>query len=210
MAWRQGLQWPEGRPRTNPQHQKPGPFRAAGSATPWKSGANLTISAAVERLERELNRMGVAREDAVISANLKIAAAGVPYSKQAQPGDPGVGLFLQWGGRAYSFACDRYDTVEQNVAALAAHIEATRAIERWGCATAEEAFRGYESLPPPAAAEVRTCWTILGIREHASIKEITEAFREKLMKAHPDRGGSDEAVIELTDARAEALSKARA
>jgi hypothetical protein len=41
-----------------------------------------------------------------------------------------------------------------NIAALAAHIEATRAIARHGVATAEEALQAFQALPPPSVIQL--------------------------------------------------------
>ena len=43
-------------------------------------------------------------------------------------------------------ACDRWLRVEDNIAAVAAHIGALRGIDRWGVGSVRQAFAGYKRL----------------------------------------------------------------
>ena len=62
-----------------------------------------------------------------------------------------------------------------------------------------------KALPAP-----KSCWDILGLRSHASMQDVKEAYRRKAMTLHPDQGGSDAAMVELNRARDEALKGAAA
>jgi hypothetical protein len=55
-----------------------------------------------------------------------------------------------------------------------------------------------KSVPDPADAEARA---ILGVGELATPSEIRAAYRTKMAKAHPDRGGSHADAARLTAAR---------
>lgn len=187
MTQRYPLQWPAGRPRT--------PVRRYGRFS--RDGRYISVAGAVDRVETELQRMGV--RDAVLSSNLALRLDGRPRSGEPEPTDPGVCLYFDLKGKPYALACDTYTTVAQNIAALAAHLEATRAIERYGVASAAEMFTAFEALPPP-----RTWWQTLGLsRPATSHGEIDAAYRELAAKNHPDRGGSNAAMAALNAARDE-------
>jgi hypothetical protein len=93
-------------------------------------------------------------------------------------------------------ACDRYDEVSQNVAAIAAHIEATRRIERYGVATAAETLQAFEALPAPFDA-VRDWRKILG--DCDTVTGVRDAWRAKAQEAHPDKGGHHAAMAALKE-----------
>jgi hypothetical protein len=134
------LHWPEGRPRTLRYDRKNGTFK--------REDRPITISAAMDRLDDELRLLGGIRP--TLSANLDVNLNGRPRSGQAEPDDPGVALYFTLEGKPMAMACDRYKSAAQNIAALAAHIEATRAIARYGVATAAETLRAFQALPPPS------------------------------------------------------------
>jgi hypothetical protein len=113
-------------------------------------------------------------------------------------------------------ACHRYTEAAQNMAAIAAHIDALRTMLRHGVGTADQAFAGYAALPPPtgdaapAAPRVRAWREVFGewanaidTTSDAEIRAalIETAFRNLSRKAHPDTGGSDAAMAELNAAR---------
>lgn len=193
------LQWPEGRPRTPAGNRETGRFNVKDSH--GYKGA-LTIAEAVRRLQEELDRLGAT--DFVLSSNLERKLDGSPRSGQAQPYDPGVALYFQLRQKPHCLPCDKYGRVEQNIAALAAHISATRAIERYGVADTAQMFSGFVSLPPGK----RYWWEVLGVARGVSAEQIRAAYREKAKKAHADAGGSDAAMSELNVARDEGLSSA--
>ena len=96
-------------------------------------------------------------------------------------------------------AIDQYYKVEENLAAIAATLDAMRAIERHGGAQIlDRAFTGFTALPTPVAA--RTWREVFGWSEHKTPipGEIRARFRELASVRHPDRaGGSDAAMSEL-------------
>ena len=100
-------------------------------------------------------------------------------------------------------AVDRFDSDAANLRSIGLAIAAMRTLERHGgSAMMDRAFAGFAALPAP-----RSSWHVLGIEEGADEEEIERAFRTKAKECHPDRGGSDEAMAELSSARADALSK---
>jgi hypothetical protein len=159
------------------------------------------VADALSRLQRELDRIGARYP--VISSNLELRLDGLPRSGQREPNDPGVAIYFDLDGKPHCMPCDTYTTVVQNIAAVAAHIEATRAIQRHGVGTLAEMFAGFTALPPP-----RSPWDVLGVPRGSSRDVIYAAFRDKARKAHPDAGGSTAAMAELAAARDEALREA--
>ena len=194
------LQWPEGWKRTQSYQRKAATFSRQGKA--------LTVFDGVQRVLDELQRLGVHQDDVVVSTNLQTRLDGLPRSNQARPGDPGVCVY--WKPAKSPMRCmavDRYDEVQDNLAAVAATLETMRSIERHGgAAILDRAFTGFAALPAPAGGK-RDWWTVLELSSTASQAEIREAFNRLAREHHPDRGGTDERMAEIIRARDEALSK---
>ena len=81
------LQWPVGWKRT--------PYRVGAKFS--KYDKRLSVFDGVQRVLRELERLGVTEADVVISTNLQTRLDGMPRSDQAQPADPGVCVYWQRG-----------------------------------------------------------------------------------------------------------------
>lgn len=205
------LSWPTGWKRTPADERAFGQFgttsRRAGNS--WTSKEKITIAAATRRLREELGRMCVHGDDLVLSTNLRLRLDGLPRSDQAAPADPGAAVYWAdpWTVAPRCMAIDRYTKVEQNIAALAATIEAMRAIERHGGAVVlERAFTGFTALPAPIVAGMaRPWWEVLGIARESTTAEIREAWRRLSSQHHPDRGGTAEKMAEINTARDAAL-----
>lgn len=169
----------------------------------YQRTVDLTISDAIGRVLGELERMGLDREDVVISTNIRTRLDGLPYSNAAQPADPGVAVYWRKRKETRCMAIDRYDRVQDNLAAIAATLDAMRAIERHGGATIlDRAFQGFTALPAPEA-----WWQVLGLSgPNATRSEIDFAHRTLIMKHHPDReGGSTELAARINRARDQGL-----
>jgi len=198
------LQWPEGWPRTPWGQQRYSNFGSKkGAAT---RVTDITVAEAVHRVLGELGRMGVDRRDIVISTNLALRQDGLPLSRQAAVRDAGAAVYWQTRkGDRRVMAIDQYWKVEENLAAIAATLDAMRAIERHGGARVlERAFTGFTALPAPTTA--RTWREVLGFGASTpSRDELRRRFRSLAAVHHPDRnGGSDAAMSELNVALAEA------
>ena len=204
------LAWPAGWKRTPANDRAYGQFGTAKrrGGNSWMSKEKITVAEATRRLREELARMAVL-DDLVLSSNLRLRLDGLPRSDQSQPADPGAAVYWNdpWTGSPRCMAIDRYTKVEQNIAALAATIEALRAIERHGgAAVLERAFTGFTALPAPEAGQARPWWEVRGVPRNAHESDIVAAYRRKASTAHPDRGGSVDAMAELNQARELALS----
>lgn len=205
------LQWPKGRPRRAAALRKDPKFNrkereyskvGAGS---WNVTREITIAVAIQRLQQELDRIGARHP--VVSSNVELRLDGLPRLGRNAPDDPGVAVYFELSGKPHCLPCDVYTTVAGNIAAVAAHIEATRAIERHGVASVAEVFSGFVALPPPGSAP---WWQVLQVSESATREEIEAAYRRLARERHPDRCGSHEMMAELNRARDEALQGARA
>lgn len=203
---RSPLSWPAHRPRTPAFRRQTGKFR--------QHGGPITVAGAMDRVEIEVQRLGGI--NALLSSNLDLRIDGRPRSGGSRPADPGVCLYFTLKAEPFALACDTYTDPAQNIAALAAHLEATRAITRHGVASAAETLQAFSALPPPSpVSAARTCWDVLGLSRAvvmalpATVRAaaVNEAFRTLSRKTHPDAGGDQAAQAELNAARAQALKE---
>ena len=210
QAW--PLKWPVGWPRMSAHGRKRAKFgkgeRQHSSSTPghsWINRKDLTIQDGTERIKSELQTMGVHEGRFVISTNLELRNDGYPRSSQRAPDDPGVAVYWTRKGQQQVMAIDIYDRVQDNMAAIAASLNALRAIERHGGAQIlDRAFAGFTALANPDSFDP---WAVLGLRPGASRDEIDIAFRNQARKHHPDAGGSTEEFQRIERARREALEQ---
>lgn len=191
------LSWPAGWKRTALQHRTAARFGKAsrnsgtGSWQPWRA---VTIAEAVDRVRKQLEHMGIHDDDLLISTNLQLRLDGLPRSNQGEPVDPGVAVYWQERGKRDQepkcMAIDRYDRVADNLAAIAATLDAMRAIERHGGGEIlARAFAGFTALAPPV--DVRTWWQVLGVSEVSFAADVEAVYRRLRSAAHPDRPGGD-------------------
>lgn len=138
-------------------------------------------------LTAELDRLH--GTEAILSTNVKRRLDGQPYSNLGPPDDAGAAVYFKLKGRAVSLACDKW---EDNIWAIARHIEAIRGQDRWGVGSVEQAFRGYMALPGVGQTSGSNWWETLGVAINASRDQVKEAYRILAVKHHPDRGGDVE------------------
>jgi hypothetical protein len=161
------------------------------------------MAAATERLERQVELLG-ARE-ATLSTNVSLSMRGIPRGDE-NPSDPGAAIYFKFKGRATVLACDSYYRVADNIAALAAHIDALRRIERYGVGTIEQALAGYRSLPADTAADWRA---VLGLNGNGvTVDHVDAAYKALAKQRHPDVTKDDGAAMaHLNRARDYALAE---
>lgn len=185
------LHWPARQPRTLPMQRR---FNVSMKAT--------TVSTASRQIEEEVRRLG--GTDLVLSTNLQLRADGFPRSGQVDPVDPGAAVYFTRKGKDLVFACDRYNSVRQNLRAISLHLEALRGMERWGVGSLDQAFAGYAALPETAGAD--PWWKVLGLEEAPRTgDEVVRAYRNAARRAHPDTGGSDASFVAVLKAYEEGL-----
>jgi len=190
------LTWPEGWKRVDAAHRASARFAKASRRRydgSYESGRQITIAEGVERLRDQLQRMGVLDDDLVISSNLVLRLDGLPRSAQAEPRDPGVAVYWRRASERNAppkcMAIDRYDRVADNLAAIAATLEAMRAIERHGgAAILDRAFTGFVAIESPDADWVR----VLGVAADLGDDGVRARYRYLRSLHHPDNNGDAE------------------
>lgn len=194
------LQWPMGWKRASARKD------SRFSTSRNKRSAPLSVMDGVERVLIELDRMGYGRDDIVISTNVPTRLDGLPRSGTKEPDDPGAAVYWRTRkGEHKVMAIDVYDRVADNLAAVAATLDAMRAIKRHGgAAILDRAFTGFTALPAPAAA--RSWWDVLEVSPRASNDEITAAYRRLRSLYHPDKGGTAARFDEIEQAYRKATS----
>lgn len=205
------LAWPQGWKRTAPAQRRRANFNtsswtgAPGGADNYRRKRDLTVTDGTNRILAELSRLNIDRQDVVISTNVRLRLDGLPRSGEREPEDPGVAVY--WTERRSSgaprcMAIDRYDRVADNLAAVAATIEAMRAIERHGGAEIlNRAFTGFTALPAPVTG-MRPWRDVLGfpVDSQPAYSEVEDAYRRARSTSHPDKGGSHEAFMAVQSA----------
>ena len=185
------LTWPNGWRRAT--HRIRAKFRKGNLGA-----REVSIAEGTARVLEQLTRMGVNENDVLISTNVKVRLDGLPRSDQAEPKDPGAAVYWEQGGGKPPkvMALDQYDRTADNLAAIAATLEAMRAIERHGGAVIlERAFLGFDALPSP------NDWRhVLGFDQTPTREAAKERYLELAKKRHPDAGGSETAMKELNAA----------
>lgn len=177
------LAWPITQPRTrSPRKSDFGP---------------RSIGAATDEVLRQLRLLGAT--NIVISSDLRQRLDGLPIANQSQPPDRGVAVYFTLNKAQRVMACDRWTRIQDNLWAIAKHLDALRGQQRWGVGTLDQAFAGYAALPQPARAD--DWWVVLGIPQDATAERINERWRELARTHHPDAGGSDAMMATINTAR---------
>ena len=182
------LYWPAGYPRTR------SPKRSRFGSYDYDARRNrLTLTVALDEVEEQvrllLNKRVLGDHDLIISTNMRRRKSdGGIYAKEREPEDSGVAVYFKLSREMRVIACDKWQTVRENLHAAALSIEALRGLERWGASEiVPRAFRGFIALPEP---ESNDWYHELGVPPDATPDEITAAYRARLKEAHPDAGGS--------------------
>lgn len=188
------LSWPDGWKRTQNAHRVHAKFSGSERVNYAGGGGytrkrDLTIAESTARVMDELRKLGVLEGDSIISTNLQVRLDGLPRSGQAEPADPGVAVYWQVRGEPMRvMAIDQYYRTADNLAAVAATLNAMRAIERHGGAQIlERAFTGFDALPDPNKRNWRD---VLG-NDISTRAELDAIYKRLRSDAHPDRPGGN-------------------
>lgn len=183
------LTWPNTMPRTR---------------TSVKSQFRTSLNSALGNVRNSLiafsRDSGKKIEGLVISSNVTLG--------EQKPTDPGVAVWFSWDGLSVCIAVDRYPKVEDNLQAIHHVIEARRTeFRHGGLHIVRATFTGFAALPSPAGTHKKPWRDVLGFHDVQlpSKGAIDSAWREKAKAAHPDTGGSADAMAQLNRAREEAL-----
>jgi hypothetical protein len=176
--------WPPDWKRTEARHRSNG-----------ARFGQVTLAYANIKLADEMRLLGA--QDVVLSCN------------SSEWPDPGVALHFKRNRQPLVLACDRFDNQAANCRSIGISIAAFRTQERHGgIALVDRVFSGFAALPPPP--DITLDWREvfgLGSDQDVVVKTIEHAYRARALTAHPDKGGSNEAMSELNSARARALKE---
>lgn len=146
------------------------------------------------------NDTGRKVENLVISSNVTLGVE--------RPTDTGVAVWFVWDEMQVCIAVDRYAKVEDNLQAIHHILEARRTeMRHGGLSIVRATFRGFMALPAPPKKSWRR---VLGVEPSfftTDTQTINNLYHTAAKRAHPDAGGSDAAMAELNQARADALNE---
>jgi hypothetical protein len=182
------LTWPDGLPRT--ERKASSQFRT-------------TLAAALSNVRKSLEAFGRDSGKAVSDIVLSSNVGGLSLYDKV-PADSGVAAWFTWDGAQRCIAVDRYPKVEDNLQAIHHVLEARRTeMRHGGLHIVRQTFRGFTALPAPKAA--REWRDVLKLKGPVTKADIEAAYRERAKEAHPDKGGSADAMADLSTAKRAAL-----
>lgn len=177
---------------------------------PFKASYKHTL----DLLERELRHLNA--KDTLLQtyhAAEDIRLDGWPRSNARVPARAGVILtFIKRDKKTLSFPCDRYNSWEDNLRAIALSLEGLRMVDRHGVTSRAEQYRGFEALPAPMPDEVPTVEeaaellagysNMSGAAILRGLFSWRESLRIALLACHPDKpGGSTDAFRRVQAAK---------
>jgi hypothetical protein len=178
------LSWPPGFPRSK--------LREKGQFKTTLHGALNNVRDSLRKFAADSRRK---LDGLVISSNYSLGVEN--------PQDPGVSVWFTWDGLQVCIPVDRYNSVAANLQAIHHVIEARRVELRHGTlALVRASFTGFAALPPPSS---RRPWrTVLQVTADTTLENAERVYKIMARTAHPDSGGSHEAMAELNIAINEA------
>ncbi len=126
-------------------------YKWPGEATRGRKAAQFRAkySQTLDLLEEELRK--IQGKDITVQAFFTLSQIrndGWPYSA-ARPSAPGVILSFRTKDGSLSFPCDRYQTVDDNLRAIALSLQALRAVDRYGVTKRAEQYAGWKRIEAP-------------------------------------------------------------
>lgn len=193
------LHWPANFERT-PEHERQ-------EARFSKNGRPLSIADGRDRILAEIraftrtgHRWRINPEQVVISSDVPLRRDGLPASGRRMPDDPGVAVYFELDGEPYCLPCDAWNRVPDNMAAIAAHLNAIRGIERWGVGDLRAHFKGFTAIEHQPELK---WYDVLGCSPDADAEEVRARYKAARKRAHPDSGGSSDEFHKVQQAYAE-------
>lgn len=189
-------------PGAHTANRKRSPFRAT-----WRATMDL--------LDHELWNLGPGRyPDAVLELALRErdirVSDGMPRA-DARTQHPGVILDIESVKGPLRFPCDRFDTWQDNLRAIALALEALRKVDRYGVTQRGEQYTGWRAIEATsnAAPFTDTASAVRWIRDYASLPtaSLAAVVRAARRQAHPDRNSGDRTEYDLVDAAVQLLER---
>jgi hypothetical protein len=191
------LLWPAGWNRTPRHERRRSRFREG------QYGEPLSMSKAINRVLVELRQIGVHPDDITVSTN---SSGQFP-----EPSDPGAAVYWRDGSNSpRCMAIDMYSRVADNIAAIAATLNAMRAIKRHGgTGIMDRAFLGFKSLPAGPQPRPSSWREVLEFDDGEVVTRqmVQDRFRRLAKERHPDTGGNAQDFRRLIAARDAAMSE---
>lgn len=185
------LYWPQQWPRTPPAKRE--------RTYRYK----VTFVDARDDMLAELKRLGATAR--IISTNIPIRNDGLPRRDISEPSDPGVAVYWEAEGKQQVIACDRWDTVRDNMRACGLAIAALRALQRSGATQIlDKVYMGFAALPADAGPSTWRAVLEFEAEEPITAAALTQRYRSIALRAHPDSGGSHEYISAVNRAYGEA------
>lgn len=171
-TWRALANWPY-----EPRVRAITPFRMG-----WEASLD-SLELEVERLKGEDLVLGVVVDPAQIGISGMLKAGGRTAFRHR-----GVEVSFETPSRGrLIFHTDAYANVTQNIRAIAAGLEALRAVDRYGITSTAEQYAGFAQLtaggPDPERGRL--------------LVERAGGIRQALMEHHPDRNGDPKAFADV-------------
>ncbi len=187
------INWPAWADRTPPSDRK------------QNTSLSATLAATSDDLRTEMTRLDPDEwRVETASGGSYTTSSGLP-KHNANPSDPGVVLRWTDGGTDHAVVCDRWSRLRDNLRTVYYWMRETRKRSNRPVQTGRGDFAAAQ-LPSPsggdeAIAAREPAHEVLGVSRDASDDEVRSAYRDAVTDAHPDQGGSREALQRLRDAR---------
>lgn len=175
-------------------------------------------------LEHELRMIGAETAVLMVDATERDCRIDGQLRADARPASPRVILAFDSEHGPLKYHCDRFETWQTNLRAIAHGLEALRKVERYGIGSRGEQYRGFTALPSgialgPSTMSRRDAAELMirtaGIEWYGDdfagcvelllagidSEQLSGAWRFAVKRAHPDQGGDVEAFKNLQLAR---------
>lgn len=177
--------------------QVPWPVTKKRRAVRKRGPFSVNLATAADRVEKEISLFTRNVGEVWIYANGKKGAYHAFLANQTVTNSPEVVVQFDLDGKEFLIAADAFDDPAQNLAGIAEEIKSMRARVRNGVQTLDEILSTFSALPAPPRPTVD--WReVLG--NHDELVTAERAYKARSLKAHPDQGGTDEAMARLNEA----------
>ena len=174
------LHWPPNRPRT--KHR-------------YISRFKTSMSNARDLLKNEIRLSKCS--GLIISSNVPLQRNGYPYANQRVV-DPAVAVYFIRDGKQRCIPCDRWNTVYDNIYAVAKSLNALRSITRWVSESELSAvYDGFIQIPN---LNDKPWYVVLELDEGEQFEVVESTYKYLRSLHHPDKNGEPEKFIQVQKA----------